>query len=148
MCDLIIREFDKEDLDSVLDIEEKCFPKEQRYSVEVFIEYHKRDPELFLVAELDGKIVGYVIGAQIEDWGHIVSLAVHPDYRRRGIGESLLKNIEERLIKRRVKLLLLEVAVSNKPAINLYLKHGYQPVRILKKYYEVEDALLMLKLVK
>jgi len=147
-CSLEIRLFREDDLEDVVDVENNCFPVDQRYSREIFIQYWKQYPELFLVAEYCGRVVGYVIGALIEDMGHIVSIAVHPKHRGRGIGKRLLSAVEKRLVQHGVKYIVLEVAVSNKVAINMYLKHGYRPVTILRKYYGEEDAYLMVKQIK
>ena len=144
-CNISIREFTADDLDSVIEIEEKCFPPTQRYDPMIFLHFHRKDPDLFIIAEYCGHVVGYAIGSIENSRGHIVSLAVHPCCRKRGIGSRLLVEIENRLIKRGVKTILLEVAVTNKPAINLYLKHGYIPIRIIEKYYGEEDAYLMIK---
>lgn len=144
-CVLIIRNFKREDMDSILIIENKSFPEKQRYSRKVFERLYRENPGLFLVADLCGKIIGYIIASHIEDFGHIVSIAVHPDYRNRGYGSKLLEAVEERLLSKGVKLITLEVNVSNNTAINLYKKHGYEPVKLLKNYYGDEDALLMIK---
>ncbi|MEJ3743362.1 GNAT family N-acetyltransferase [Actinomycetes bacterium KLBMP 9797] len=57
-----------------------------------------RDPEALLLAEMDGRIVGSII-AGWDGWrAHLYRLAVHPEYRRRGIGTALLQAAEQRLI--------------------------------------------------
>lgn len=145
---LVIRRFDSKDLFSVLDIENLSFSEEQRYSVETFVEYFSEHPDCFFVAEVSGRVVGYVICSYIEDFGHIVSIAVHPEFRGRGIGEALLDKAESTLRDRGVRLILLEVAVSNKVALNLYLKKGYVVATTLRGYYGVEDAFLMVKTLK
>uniref|UniRef100_A0A7C4H8Z9 Ribosomal-protein-alanine N-acetyltransferase n=1 Tax=Staphylothermus marinus TaxID=2280 RepID=A0A7C4H8Z9_STAMA len=143
--DLIIREFNLGDIDSVLDIENKSFSEKMRYDREVFIKLYRRNPDLFLVAQYRDRIVGYIIASHIEDFGHIISIAVHPYYRNRGIGSKLLNAIEDKLLSKGVRLISLEVSVSNNTALKLYRKHGYEPVKILKNYYGHEDAVLMIK---
>ncbi len=145
---LVIREFNEKDLEQVLEIEENSFPPGQRYTGKIFIDYYLKYPKLFLVAEENGRVIGYVIGAYIEDLGHIVSIAVHPCCRGRGIGDKLLKMIEKKLIDLGVKYIVLEVAISNNIALKMYIKNGYQIARILYKYYGDEDAYLMIKQVK
>jgi len=142
---IIIRPFEPSDLDQVLEIERKSFPKNQWYDEEIFMEYHIRDRDLFLVACLEDRVVGYVIGSLVEDYGHIVSIAVSPEHRGKGIGKKLLNEIENRLIERGAKLLLLEVGVDNEVAIRMYLENGYKQIAVLAKYYGDRDAYLMIK---
>lgn len=59
----------------------------------------QRDPELFLVAESDGKLIGTVIGGYDGRRGLIYHLTVHPDYRGRGVGSALMDEVERRLAK-------------------------------------------------
>lgn len=104
-------------------------------------------PELFYVAEVDNEIVGYVVGLiEYGNIGHIISIAVHPRWRRKGIGSKLLMKIEEEFKRKNIKIFVLEVEVDNKPAISLYKKHGYRIIDVIKRYYPGgEDAYLMIK---
>ncbi|MEM1919548.1 MAG: ribosomal protein S18-alanine N-acetyltransferase [Desulfurococcaceae archaeon] len=142
---IVIREFRISDLDSVINIENKCFKPEHRYSRSVFLELFRTYPDCFYVAVIDSLVVGYVICGYIEDFGHIISIAVDPDFQSRGIGKKLLLKTEEILKEKGVRVVYLEVGVSNYRAINLYLKNGYTPITILEKYYGDEDAYLMIK---
>lgn len=144
-CILNIREFKNDDMENILIIEEKSFTEKQRYDIRIFERLFRKNPELFLVADICGKVVGYVIASYIEDFGHIVSIAVHPDYRNRGIGSKLLEAIEKKLISRGIRIITLEVSINNKTAIKMYRKHGYKSVKKLRNYYGNEDALLMVK---
>ncbi|MFN2112275.1 MAG: GNAT family N-acetyltransferase [Anaerolineales bacterium] len=73
----------------------------------------------------------------------IATLAVLPEYRRQGIGKAILGICEEHIP---LPLIRLSVRQSNQPAIELYLKAGYQQVDIWKKYYRGgEDALILEK---
>lgn len=90
-------------------------------------------------------MVGFVLGdyRSDEDTGWIASLAVHPDYRNRGIGTKLLAQCERELKVPRVRL---SVRISNDSAIHLYKHHGYRVVGNWPKYYKGdEDALVMEK---
>lgn len=111
--------------------------------------------DLYYVAIYEGKIVGYII-ARVEKGslpdidlgliGHIVSIAVHPDYRKRGLGRFLMEKAEEELKRRGCRRVFLEVRVSNTPAIKLYQRLGYIKFRVIPHYYQDgEDAYLMLK---
>ena len=92
-----------------------------------------------------GQIVGFVAGDQRRSDGHtiIVTIAVDPDYQRRGIGERLLREVENRSALPRFQLM---VRVSNLPALRLYRKLNYDMVDTWRRYYEDgEDAYVMEK---
>jgi ribosomal-protein-alanine N-acetyltransferase len=97
------------------------------------------------------KVVGYICWFRymFKDGMHVVSLAVHPEYRRQGIATKLF---EQSFIKLRETCpdrihLTLHVRKSNKAAITLYTKRGFVPIKTETEYYKkpVEDALLMYK---
>ncbi|MCL2342759.1 MAG: ribosomal protein S18-alanine N-acetyltransferase [Firmicutes bacterium] len=100
-----------------------------------------------LIAVENAKILGYLCLDSVLDEGSIANLAVIPEYRRRGIGESLLCAAELRARKRALKVLYLEVRKSNAAAVALYEKQGFQRVGLRKGYYTnpTEDAILMTK---
>jgi Acetyltransferases len=79
--------------------------------------------------------------------GHVVSIAVLENYRRRGIGKQLLLSSMQKMREAYgAEEVYLEVRVSNYPAISLYEKLGYRKVKLLKHYYaDGEDAYLMAK---
>lgn len=103
------------------------------------------DSHVFLTAEADGRVVGYVGLMYVLDEGYISNVAVHPDWRRQGVADALLTGLEERAKKLMLSFLTLEVRESNAPAIALYEKHGYRAVGRRRNYYEkpTEDAILM-----
>jgi len=74
----------------------------------------------------------------------ILNLAVHPDYRKKGLATSLLQRAFEICKKKGIAKSFLDVKVSNTPAIELYKKFGYVQIGVRKKYYPdtKEDALL------
>ena len=76
---------------------------------------------------------------------HISTIAVHPDHRRRGLGELLLLHILDQAGEGSSEFVTLEVRVSNRAARELYEKYGFQGVARRKRYYtdNAEDALLM-----
>ena len=103
------------------------------------------DSHVFLTAETEGIVVGYVGLMYVLDEGYISNVAVHPDWRRRGAADALLTALEQRAKMLRLSFLTLEVRESNAPAIALYEKHGYRDVGRRKNYYEkpTEDAIIM-----
>lgn len=143
---LTIRRARYEDLKKIYELEVLCF--KNPYPPQLLAMYLSLYPELFLVAEVSGRVVGYVCGVVRRDgYGHIVSLCVHPEYRRRGIGKAMMIAIEDAFMKNfGLCRFRLEVRVSNEPAVRLYEKLGYRITKILKSYYtDGEDAYLMIK---
>lgn len=102
---------------------------------------------LWLVA-LDGDTVaGYVGSQSVLDEADMMNVAVHPDYRRQGIGRDLVLTLTEALQKKGIRGLMLEVRQSNAPAIALYEKLGFQQVGLRPNYYRnpKENALILRK---
>uniref|UniRef100_A0A7C2VNT7 Ribosomal-protein-alanine N-acetyltransferase n=1 Tax=Ignisphaera aggregans TaxID=334771 RepID=A0A7C2VNT7_9CREN len=143
---LVIRQAKIEDLDHIYELEVACF--DDPYPKRLLYMLLSLYPELFLVVELDGQVVGYVSGLVRKDgYGHIASLCVHPNYRMRGIGTKLLKALEDVFKKQfGIYKYRLEVKTSNIKAINLYAKLGYKITDIIPNYYpDGEDAYVMIK---
>ena len=101
----------------------------------------------WLVALEDGRVIGYVGSQSSIDEADIMNVAVHPDFRRQGIAEALINRLVADLKERDIYALLLEVRVSNTPAITLYEKLGFSQVGRRKNYYHnpKEDALILRK---
>jgi ribosomal-protein-alanine N-acetyltransferase len=143
------------DLQKVIHINRTCLP--ENYTDYFFIDLYRRFPETFIVAEQDGEIIGYIMcrielglsnfgfGGLIKK-GHVVSIAVIPEYRRKGIGEALINRAIEGMKLYNAKQCFLEVRMTNTPAINLYKKLGFQVTKNIRRYYaDGEDAYVMSK---
>ncbi len=142
-----IREIKEEDLNEVYEIEKLSF--KEPYPKALLLIYSKICKETFLVIENGfGKIRGYIIG--LIRWnilGHIISLAIHPKHRRKGYAKLLIGELLRKFKTNGVKVVRLEVRVSNKPAINLYSKMGFKIAYTLKNFYlDGEDAYVMYKI--
>lgn len=106
--------------------------------------------DTFLVALLDGRVVGYAI-AVVNRWGegHLISVATHPRFRRRGVASALLQELLRRLRGKGARVVRLEVRTGNSAAISLYRKFGFRIVGTVKNYYpDGEDAYLMLTVLR
>lgn len=106
--------------------------------------------EGFLVAEIENKVVGYVIGNLIdESEGHILAIATAPKYRRRGVGTALLHAVVAALKDKGAKKVRLELKLNNTDARKFYSGLGFKELQIARNYYEMrgytEDALIMAK---
>ena len=85
-----------------------------------------RDPDLFLVAEKDGRIIGAVIGGYDGRRGLVYHLAVEPGERTRGLGGSLMEEVERRLREKGCLRVYLLVTNENTAAIRFYEKRGWE----------------------
>ncbi len=144
-CGVVVRRAKNEDLRRIVEIEGRSF--KYPYSILVLTTLLNLYPEYFLVCEYCGEVIGYVVAVIDKDSsGHIVSIAVDPNYRGLGIGRLLMNSIESKLRNDGITKFKLEVAVSNYVAINMYKSLGYEVVKVLKNYYpDGEDAYLMIK---
>lgn len=147
------RQFIPDDLSQVIEINRTCLP--ENYNSTFFLDIHRNCPDAFVVAEVDGKVVGYIM-CRLEHGlsetrrfslvkkGHIVSVAVLPEYRRAGIGKALVTEALRALSKHNAEECFLEVRMTNEPAINLYKKLGFGIARKVSHYYfDGADAYVM-----
>jgi [ribosomal protein S18]-alanine N-acetyltransferase len=99
----------------------------------------------YVVARVGDEVVGFGGIWLMVDEAHITTFAVHPDWRRRGIGERLLITLLDVSLARHAREATLEVRLSNVAARRLYEKYGFRPVGLRPRYYSDngEDALIM-----
>lgn len=145
----IVRRAEVSDLARLYEIEVKCF-REDAFPPSYIMKFIRSPQYMTLVAVLEDKVVGFVAAAleHFGDYcvGHVYSIDVDPEYRRRGIGSLLLKSIEEDLRAAGAKACYLEAQKDNVAAINLYLKHGYKVVGTIRNYYGVgKDGLKLMR---
>lgn len=133
-----------EDVPQVADLESRTFS--QPWSAKGFQDSLKLSNTIFLVACDGQEIVGYAGMYLSVDEGEIVNVAVAQSMRRKGIGDALLDKMAEYAAQRGIQRIVLEVRVSNEPAIHLYEKHGYVRCGVRKGFYELpkEDAYIMI----
>lgn len=142
MHEIKIRKMVKEDVRIIHEIETLCFP--DPWSEESLLaEVNGKNPSCYLVGEVDGSVVGYAGLWRILDEGHITNVAVHPDYRKRHIGELLVANLLKENLESGIRAFTLEVRVSNEAALRLYRKFGFEVAGRRKNYYKTEDAFVM-----
>jgi ribosomal protein S18 acetylase RimI-like enzyme len=94
----------------------------------------QRDPDLFLIAELDDKLVGTVIGGFDGRRGMVYHLAVKESYRRRGVGETLMEELERRLKGKGCIRCYLLVTVENETAMHFYGQRGWKQMNNVHIY--------------
>lgn len=141
---MLIRMVNPGDISQILAVENESF--QHPYPVDIITFLYEKYRDTFLVVEQGGIILGYIAG--ISSWreGHIVSLAVLPPWRRKGIATTLVEELCCILKEKGKKRVKLEVRISNTAAIALYKTLGFEKQKIVKNYYENgEDAVLMKK---
>lgn len=139
---VIIRPVRPEELVEILRVEYKCFP--DPYPLDLLQHLQRENPLSFLVAEVDGRVVGYIIGTvRFPNVGHVLAIGVEPEYRGKGIGTALMKSIFEYFKKRGVGKVRLEARESNKVARQFYRSLGFVEVTKVPYYYsDGETAVL------
>jgi [ribosomal protein S18]-alanine N-acetyltransferase len=151
--DYIIRHCEESDLVSVIEINMIALP--EHYSDYFFETILRELPEAFIIAEINDRIVGYIM-CKIEfgfsnfrklgfvKKGHVVSVAVLPEHRGKGLGKALMLEGINGVMSRKSDEIYLEVRRSNESAIKMYQKLGFQIKSKLRTYYrDGEDAYLM-----
>lgn len=143
-----IRLAEEKDIKNIADIEAECFTTpESENSVRSVIENPVYEA---FVAEIDGEISGHTITMSTVGDMDILSVAVRPVFRKKGIGQKLMENLIAKAYENNIYDVFLEVRKSNIAAISLYEKMGFEKIGERKNFYDLpkEDAVLMKKTVK
>ena len=137
--------FRLEDLEQVLELEEASFP-DDAFSEEIFLSQMAVSPRGFIVARRGGSVVGYVLATERRGQGLIMSIAVSPEFRRRGLGTLLMSSALSYLATK-FKAVYLQVDAEHEETIRFYRKHSFvETGRVLKRYYpNGHDALEMVR---
>jgi ribosomal-protein-alanine N-acetyltransferase len=142
---MIIEKMNATHVSQIAELEKLCFsdPWSEK-SIETELSCRL---SVWLVALEGEQVVGYVGSQTVIDESDMMNIAVHPDFRRRGIAEALVADLEAALRQRGSRALTLEVRDSNAPAIALYEKLGFAQVGLRKNYYRnpKEDARILRK---
>jgi ribosomal-protein-alanine N-acetyltransferase len=143
-----IRTLTDKHLKEVLKLNLRCFRAGENYTKYTF-NYLLSEPNClsYRIVTPSEQMVGFVFVMSNQDGtGHITTIGIAPEHRRRGLAQMLLQHAEEALQKRRTSIVMLEVRVSNIAAQNLYRDLNYAVVQRLAKYYNNgEDGFLMVK---
>ncbi len=141
--DITIRELLIDDLNDIIEIEEACFSVP--WSKESFKAEIRHQSTHYNCIEINKKVIGYAGLWKILDEGHITNIAVIPQYRKKGFGEKLIKNLLKYCKNNNIDKITLEVRESNIAAKELYKKIGFETAGIRKSYYTkpTENAEIM-----
>lgn len=144
---MLIRKMTLEDVREVVSIEKQCFSLP--WSEKSFEDSISRNDTIFLVCEDTSNGLPYItgyIGMYLSfDEASITNVAVAPEFRKKGCGEQLVIAAKKTAKEANAERIILEVRVSNVPAISLYKRNGFEELGIRKQFYEhpVEDAHIM-----
>ena len=140
---MLIRRMTKDDIEEVATIEANNFS--QPWSENAFQKAMESPDNILLVAQEEDKILAYACMYVSFDEGEITNVAVSEDYRGRGIGSQIMTAVFEQALQKQINRIVLEVRVSNLPAIALYRKTGFVELGIRKGFYDLpkEDAYIM-----
>lgn len=140
---ITIRPMTREDIQKVYQVELACFSTP--WSLESFEDVFSYKGNYYLVAEEGEEILGFIGLIAVLGEGDITNVAVHPSYRRQGIGDALVSAMLTLAKEQEIGKIMLEVRVSNVGAIHLYEKYGFSYLCTREKYYQkpTEDANIM-----
>ena len=131
---MLIREASSQDIDQLVAIEELCY--DSPWLREAFEEEIERgDVGIGLVAEEEGLVVGFLTGMAAIDEFNLHNIAVHPDFRRQGIGRSLIEAMESICKRKGYRHIVLEVRGDNEVARSFYQVMGFTSSGVRKDYY-------------
>jgi len=153
MGDCILRRCELSDIIPVIEINLRTLP--EHYSDYFYESLLEELPEAFIVAEISGKVIGYIMCKMEHGFsnfkklgfvkkGHVVSIAVMDEHRGKGFGSAIVNEGINGVKIRQCSELYLEVRCSNNDAVRLYEKLGFSVIQRLKAYYrDGEDAYVM-----
>jgi ribosomal-protein-alanine N-acetyltransferase len=149
---IVIRLAELSDINAIIKINRLCLP--ENYSFDFFYRILSEFGFACVVCEVDGEVVGYLLSRLERPFstfiglngskGHVISIAVLPAHRKKGLGTKIMKYGMQKLIEQNVSTIYLEVRVSNVAAVEMYKKLGYYIKREFKHYYrDGESAFVM-----
>ncbi len=143
----ILRPLTLADLPALYALDQRCFPPGIAYSQREIRDAVRLAPFGFHLACLEGAtLAAFILTLRRADRGHVITLDVAPEFRRRGIGQALLLAAESHYREAGAGGMRLEAAVDNQAALAFYARLGYRVVRTLPRYYSARlDGLLLHK---
>lgn len=140
---MYLRGFSSHDLSSVYEL--ACSTLSERYDPNLFATISSSWPEGFIVVESPWGIKAFILGIMTSSvQARVLMLAVSEEFRRKGIGTMLMTRFIEECKKKGVRVISLEVRKGNIPAMEFYKRFNFQPIDVVKGYYnDGEDAYQM-----
>jgi [ribosomal protein S18]-alanine N-acetyltransferase len=147
---LNIRPVEGFDLPVLTELHAACFmsPRDQPWTQRSFAEVLQMPGAGARIAAVGPEPVGFAVVRVVADEAELLLIGIHPEHRRAGYGRSLLDHLVAALRAAGAARLFLEVAETNQAATAFYRDAGFEPVGRRAKYYEGEDALVLVKALK
>ena len=130
-----LRDYKPEDFGTLYEIDRACYPMDIAYSKRELRAYLQMPGAECIVAATADSIAGFCITAHQNTRGYIVTIDVLEQFRRTGVGSSLLRKMEQSLAASAVREVWLETATDNESAIAFWKKHGYRTCGTRAGYY-------------
>jgi ribosomal-protein-alanine N-acetyltransferase len=119
------------------------------WTKQMFLEELENKNSFFKILFLDDKIAGYIIYHIILDEAEILNIVIDNKFKKQNLGKYLLEQTLNNISEQGIKTIFLEVGEKNIPAINLYIKFGFEQYNIRNNYYKNgENAILMKRQLK
>lgn len=143
---MIIRKFKHGDIFAVMRLVSEIFQED--YDPAILLDFYNNWHEGFIIAEEGNDIAGLIVGSMpAPNQARILILAVDDIYRHKGIGKMLLLAFTQECMLKGIKVITLEVRVSNSEAIKFYTKFGFSITQTIPHYYKNgEDGYVMNRL--
>ena len=140
-----IRHFSLADLPRVLEIEPASFRKVDAWSEPIFKKWYRKCPDLFIVAEISGTIVGYMCTSIEQKTGEIESIAMEQAFRRQGVASALIGYTLKEMQASGITIVELQVRTTNTGGILFWQNAGFPPCGILPNFYDDGAEALQMK---
>ncbi len=142
---MILRRWEEKDIPIIAEIEGRCFPHDA-WSKEMLADVVGAPYQWQVLAVEGGQVCGYACLFSLFDTADLMNIAVDFPFRGKGIACALMDALHTQAKEMGAERVMLEVRVSNAPAIALYKKYGYEKIAVRKNYYgNGEDADIMQK---
>ena len=141
---IFFRKMTPDDAEAVADLDARNFSDDDSWDSDYFFFRAQDDQSVYIVGELDGKIIACAGIAFFQDAAEIETFAVDKEFRRLGIGTKLFKKIFAASKIHNAGMIFLEVRISNEVAIEFYKSLGFNMVDRIENFYGNEDAFVMM----
>lgn len=133
------------DLKAVMEVENSSY--EFPWTLPIFRDCLRVGCYCFVYETLEHGIIGHGIMSVAAGECHLLNICIHPEFQRQGLGEGMVLFLLDFARKKKARMALLEVRISNLAAYKLYIKLGFDEVGLRKSYYPAhhgrEDAIIL-----